>query len=138
MGVISFEGGIPRSFTMPYHKVCTNGSRSSRDRRLPHCRGRHVPGSKRSPLLRREGNETEIRLDPRGSLRLFYQHFNRAVQNGAQPFATGEDGFRSLAVALAALESSKGKRTAVHQHQPYTPLSVPKTLVKASQHENKM
>lgn len=42
------------------------------------------------------------------------RHFNQAVLTGTQPFATGADGLRSLAVALAALESSKsGRRTLV-------------------------
>src|SRR5580692_3059632 len=42
------------------------------------------------------------------------RHFNAAVQGKGTPFATGEDGVRSLAVAAAVLESTKtGQRTAV-------------------------
>jgi 1,5-anhydro-D-fructose reductase (1,5-anhydro-D-mannitol-forming) len=42
------------------------------------------------------------------------RHFNAAVQGKGAPFATGEDGVRSLAVAAAVLESTKtGQRTAV-------------------------
>jgi 1,5-anhydro-D-fructose reductase (1,5-anhydro-D-mannitol-forming) len=42
------------------------------------------------------------------------RHFNTAVQGKGAPFATGEDGVRSLAVAAAVLESTKtGQRTAV-------------------------
>jgi 1,5-anhydro-D-fructose reductase (1,5-anhydro-D-mannitol-forming) len=42
------------------------------------------------------------------------RHFNAAVQGKGQPFATGEDGVRSLAVAVAALESAQtGQRVAV-------------------------
>ena len=42
------------------------------------------------------------------------RHFNDAVQGRGQPFATGEDGIRSLAVGLAVQESAKtGQRTPV-------------------------
>jgi 1,5-anhydro-D-fructose reductase (1,5-anhydro-D-mannitol-forming) len=42
------------------------------------------------------------------------RHFNAAVQGEGMPFASGEDGVRSLAVAAAVLESTKtGQRTAV-------------------------
>jgi 1,5-anhydro-D-fructose reductase (1,5-anhydro-D-mannitol-forming) len=68
-------------------------------------------------VLRRDSEETEIKLDPPEDLYAHsIRHFNQAVLTGAQPFATGTDGLRSLAVALAALESSKsGRRTPV-QH----------------------
>ena len=66
-------------------------------------------------VLRRDSEETEIKLDPPEDLYVHsIRHFNQAVLTGAQPFATGADGLRSLAVALAALESSKsGRRTPV-------------------------
>jgi 1,5-anhydro-D-fructose reductase (1,5-anhydro-D-mannitol-forming) len=42
------------------------------------------------------------------------RHFNAAVQGEGKPFATGEDGLRSLAVATAVLESTRtGRRAAV-------------------------
>jgi 1,5-anhydro-D-fructose reductase (1,5-anhydro-D-mannitol-forming) len=71
-------------------------------------------------LLRQNGKESEIKLEPAEDLYSFCVHkFNQAVRTGAQPFATGEDGLRSLAVALAALESSKtGKRIPVLDGQP--------------------
>jgi 1,5-anhydro-D-fructose reductase (1,5-anhydro-D-mannitol-forming) len=66
-------------------------------------------------VLRRDNEETEIELDPAEDLYAHsIRHFNQAVRTGTQPFATGVDGLRSLAVALAALESSKsGRRTPV-------------------------
>ena len=66
-------------------------------------------------VLRRDSEETEIKLDPPEDLYVHsIRHFNQAVRTGTQPFATGTDGLRSLAVALAALESSKsGRRTPV-------------------------
>jgi 1,5-anhydro-D-fructose reductase (1,5-anhydro-D-mannitol-forming) len=68
-------------------------------------------------VLRRDNGETEIELDPPEGL---YVHcircFNQAVLTGTQPFATGVDGLRSLAVALAAVESAKsGRRTPVQE-----------------------
>jgi 1,5-anhydro-D-fructose reductase (1,5-anhydro-D-mannitol-forming) len=119
MGVIAFEGSILAqfhdAFTIKHAPTGlevhgTEGSLISVDVMSQDPQGRL--------LLRREGKETEIKLDPPEDLYGFcISHFNRAVQNGSQPFATGEDGLRSLAVALAALESSKsGKRTAVYQH----------------------
>jgi 1,5-anhydro-D-fructose reductase (1,5-anhydro-D-mannitol-forming) len=42
------------------------------------------------------------------------RHFNAAVKGQGTPFATGEDGVRSLAVATAVLESTKtGQRVPV-------------------------
>ncbi|MBV8377470.1 MAG: Gfo/Idh/MocA family oxidoreductase [Verrucomicrobia bacterium] len=66
-------------------------------------------------VLRRDNDETEIKLDPPEDLYVHsIRHFNQAVLTGTQPFATGADGFRSLAIALAALESTQsGHRTAV-------------------------
>jgi 1,5-anhydro-D-fructose reductase (1,5-anhydro-D-mannitol-forming) len=66
-------------------------------------------------VLRRDSEETEIKLDPPEDLYVHsIRHFNQAVMTGTQPFATGTDGLRSLAVAVAALESSKsGRRTVV-------------------------
>jgi 1,5-anhydro-D-fructose reductase (1,5-anhydro-D-mannitol-forming) len=59
-------------------------------------------------VLRRESEESQVKLDPPEDLYAHaVRHFNQAVRTGSQPFATGEDGVRSLAVALAALESSK-------------------------------
>jgi 1,5-anhydro-D-fructose reductase (1,5-anhydro-D-mannitol-forming) len=71
-------------------------------------------------VLREENEETEIKLDPPEDLYVHsVRHFNQAVLlAGTQPFATGVDGLRSLAVALAAIESTKnGQRTPV-QEQP--------------------
>jgi 1,5-anhydro-D-fructose reductase (1,5-anhydro-D-mannitol-forming) len=64
-------------------------------------------------VLRRDSEESEIKLDPPEDLYAHaVRHFNQAVRTGTQPFATGEDGVRSLAVVLAALESSKSGRRA--------------------------
>ena len=62
-------------------------------------------------VLRRDSEESEIKLDPPEDLYVHsIRYFNQAVRTGTQPFATGEDGVRSLAVALAAIESAKSGR----------------------------
>ena len=57
----------------------------------------------------RKGDETRtVDLDPPEDLYTrAVRLFNQAVQGEGQPSATGEDGVRSLAVALAVLESTK-------------------------------
>jgi len=116
MGVIHFEGGILAqfhdAFTIKHAPTGfevhgTEGSLIAVDVMTQDPRGRIV--------LRRNGQETEVKLDPPEDLYAFaVHHFNQAVRTGSQPFATGEDGLRSLAVGLAALESSRsGQRTPV-------------------------
>ena len=129
MGVISFEGGIAQfhdAFTIKYAPTGlevhgTEGSLIAVDVMSQDPKGR----------LCSDAKEMRPKLDwiPEDLYAFSISHFNRAVQNGAQPFATGEDGFRSLAVALAALESSKsGNAPRFTSTKPYgTPLSVPKT-----------
>src|SRR5262249_18019110 len=59
-------------------------------------------------FLQRDGKREEIKLDPPENL---YIHavrlFNDAVKGNGQPAATGEDGIRSVAIALAVLESTR-------------------------------
>ena len=116
MGVMHFQGGILAqfhdAFTVRHAPTGlevhgTEGSLFARDVMTQDPRGRIV--------LRRDAEETELKLDPPEDLYAFaVRHFNQAVRTGTQPFATGEDGLRSLAVGLAALESSKsGHRTPV-------------------------
>ncbi len=67
-------------------------------------------------ILRKGDREMEVTLDPPEDLYVFaVRHFNEAVLTGGEPFATGDDGLRSLAVGLAVQESAQtGRRTAVH------------------------
>jgi 1,5-anhydro-D-fructose reductase (1,5-anhydro-D-mannitol-forming) len=67
-------------------------------------------------FLSRNGAVSEVALDEPEDLYVhIVRHFNEAVQGRGQPFATGEDGIRSLAVGLAVQESAKtGQRVAVH------------------------
>ncbi|MBV9672774.1 MAG: Gfo/Idh/MocA family oxidoreductase [Verrucomicrobia bacterium] len=66
-------------------------------------------------VLQKDGKTTEIDVGQAEDLYAHaVRHFNDAVHRKGKPFATGEDGVRSLAVALAVRESANsGKRVAV-------------------------
>jgi 1,5-anhydro-D-fructose reductase (1,5-anhydro-D-mannitol-forming) len=58
--------------------------------------------------LQREDKREELELEPHEDLyRHQVRHFNAAVNGKGNPFTTGEDGVRSLAVAAAVLESTR-------------------------------
>jgi 1,5-anhydro-D-fructose reductase (1,5-anhydro-D-mannitol-forming) len=116
MGVIRFEGNILAqfhdSFTIRHTSTGieihgTEGSLLATDVMTQEPIGRIV--------LRRGTEETEIDTGPAEDLYSFaVRNFNAAVRDDGHPAATGEDGIRSLAVALAAVESIKtGKRTKI-------------------------
>jgi 1,5-anhydro-D-fructose reductase (1,5-anhydro-D-mannitol-forming) len=109
MGVLHFEGDILAqfhdAFTLKHARTGlevhgTDGSLIGIDVMTQEPRGQI--------FLRRDGAETEVQLDPPENLYAFaVRQFNQAVWNGTQPWANGEDGIRSLAVAAAVVESSK-------------------------------
>jgi 1,5-anhydro-D-fructose reductase (1,5-anhydro-D-mannitol-forming) len=116
MGVIRFEGNILAqfhdSFTIRHSSTGfeihgTEGSLLATDVMTQEPVGRII--------LRRGTEQTEVDPGPVEDLYGFaVRHFNAAAQGDGHPAATGEDGIRSLAVALAAVESIKtGKRTKV-------------------------
>jgi len=58
--------------------------------------------------LTKNGATSEVSLGPREDLYVhIIRHFNNAVIGKSQPFVSGQDGIRSLAVGLAVLESTK-------------------------------
>ena len=65
--------------------------------------------------LSKNGTTSEVSLGPREDLYVhIVRHFNNAVRGKGQPFVSGQDGIRSLAVGLAVLESTKtGQRVPV-------------------------
>lgn len=68
----------------------------------------------RDVLLRTAGGERPIPLQPHNLYAHVLALFNTAVRGEGAPSATGEDGIRSLAAALAVVEASRtGQRTAV-------------------------
>jgi len=66
-------------------------------------------------FLSRNGVVSEVALgEPEDLYIHIVRHFHEAVEGRGQPFVTGEDGIRSLAVGLAVEESAKtGQRTPV-------------------------
>lgn len=62
-------------------------------------------------ILKRCGTTTALDVEPRDDLfARTVADFEHAVRNGTPPMVTGEDGIRSLAVALAARESARDRR----------------------------
>lgn len=69
-------------------------------------------------MLKRGSVIEEVNLDSPEDLYIRAVHlFNESVNGNGQPSATGEDGLKSLAVGLAALESSKTGRLVKVRHQ---------------------
>jgi 1,5-anhydro-D-fructose reductase (1,5-anhydro-D-mannitol-forming) len=66
----------------------------------------------------RDGVCKEVDVGPRENLYVHsLRHFNNAIRGQGQPFASGEDGIRSLAVGLAVKEAAKtGRRISVKYH----------------------
>jgi 1,5-anhydro-D-fructose reductase (1,5-anhydro-D-mannitol-forming) len=65
-------------------------------------------------FVRDAGGEREIAVEHEDLYARGLAAFNAAVRGEGQPSATGEDGVRSLATALAVLESARtGRRVAV-------------------------
>ena len=64
--------------------------------------------------LRNAQGETEVPLDHENLYARALRAFVGAIRGEGSPSATGEDGIRSLATALAVLEATRsGRRTAV-------------------------
>ena len=67
-------------------------------------------------FLRNAEGEREIAVEHENLYARSLAAFNAAVRGEGQPSATGEDGVRSLATALAVLESARtGRRVAISQ-----------------------
>ena len=58
-------------------------------------------------VLRRNGEEEEIAVTHENLYKRSVRRFNAAIAGDGEPAATAQDGLRSLAVALAALESAR-------------------------------
>jgi 1,5-anhydro-D-fructose reductase (1,5-anhydro-D-mannitol-forming) len=63
-------------------------------------------------FIRKEETQKEIDPGPHENLYAHQvRHFNAAIRGQGKPFTTGTDGIRSLAVALAVLESAKNGKS---------------------------
>jgi 1,5-anhydro-D-fructose reductase (1,5-anhydro-D-mannitol-forming) len=121
MGVIRFKNGLLAqfhdAFTIPHAYTGfqvhgTEGSLFSEDVMTQEPKGRL--------FIRKEETQQEIDPGPQENLYAHQvRHFNAAVHGQGKPFTTGEDGIRSLAVALAVQESAKtGKCVPVTYQRP--------------------
>ena len=61
----------------------------------------------RTVTLRRDGNEEPVPIEHGNLYERSVARFNAAVRGEGEPAATGEDGVRSLAIALAVREAAK-------------------------------
>jgi 1,5-anhydro-D-fructose reductase (1,5-anhydro-D-mannitol-forming) len=115
MGVLRFDNGVLAQLHDAFtarHAVTglevhgTDGSLYARDVMTQRSVG--------SVVLRRDGVEEAVELgEPENLYERSVRQFVAAVEGGV-PTATGEDGVRSLAIALAARESAAtGKRVAI-------------------------
>jgi predicted dehydrogenase len=65
--------------------------------------------------LRNASGEKELPIEHENLYRRALAAFNSAVRGEGQPSATGEDGVRSLAIALAVLKSARtGEQVEIH------------------------
>jgi 1,5-anhydro-D-fructose reductase (1,5-anhydro-D-mannitol-forming) len=61
-------------------------------------------------VLRTAGGEDVLKLDPENLYTRAIRAFHAAMAGRGEPSATGEDGIRSMALAIAALKSARGGR----------------------------
>jgi 1,5-anhydro-D-fructose reductase (1,5-anhydro-D-mannitol-forming) len=61
--------------------------------------------------IRREGREEDVSVDHENLYERSVRCFNAAIRGEGEPAATGADGVRSLAVALAVREAAETGRT---------------------------
>jgi 1,5-anhydro-D-fructose reductase (1,5-anhydro-D-mannitol-forming) len=111
MGVMRFHGGVLAQFHDAFtarHSVTgfevhgTEGSLYARDVMTQRPVG--------SVVLRRNGGEEAIPIDHENLYERSVRRFNAAVAGDGTPAATGEDGVRSLAVALSVREAAASGR----------------------------
>jgi 1,5-anhydro-D-fructose reductase (1,5-anhydro-D-mannitol-forming) len=112
MGVMRFRDGVIAqfhdAFTAPHAYTGfevhgTEGSLYGRDVMTQRPIG--------TVAIRREGSEAEVPVDHENLYERSVRCFNAAIRGEGKPAATGADGVRSLAVALAVRESARTGRT---------------------------
>jgi 1,5-anhydro-D-fructose reductase (1,5-anhydro-D-mannitol-forming) len=112
MGVMRFRSGaiaqFHDAFTAPHASTGfevhgTEGSLYGRDVMTQRPVG--------TVIIRREGREEEVAIEHENLYERSVRCFNAAVRGEGEPAATGEDGIRSLAVALAVREAAQTGRT---------------------------
>jgi 1,5-anhydro-D-fructose reductase (1,5-anhydro-D-mannitol-forming) len=107
MGVMRFRGGLLAQFhdaftarhaVTGFEVIGTDGALVGRNVMTQRAMG--------TVSLRRDGSEEEVAIEHENLYERSVRRFNAAVRGEGEPAATGEDGYRSLAIALAAKESA--------------------------------
>ena len=108
MGTIRFKSGLLAqfndAFTVKYAGTGFEVHGSHGSLIGANCMTQRAPGE---VLLRHVGGEEQLVLDHENPYQRSVRAFHGAVRGQGAPAATGEDGVRSLAVALAALEAAR-------------------------------
>jgi len=111
MGVLRMGSGLLASYACSFITPCghvgldVNGTDASLS-------VQRLPGHEPTAVLRHRSGQEDIplpRVEPPGQATV--RAFEAAVRGEGEPTASGEDGLRSLAVALASLESARSGRT---------------------------
>jgi 1,5-anhydro-D-fructose reductase (1,5-anhydro-D-mannitol-forming) len=111
MGVLRMRSGLLASYACSFITPCghvgldVNGSDASLS-------VQRLPGQEPTAVLRHRSGQEDIPLpeaEPLGHATV--RDFEAAVRGDGRPSASGEDGLRSLAVALASTESARSGRT---------------------------
>lgn len=111
MGVLRMGSGLLASYACSFVTPCgqvgldVNGTNAS-------LTVQRLPGQERTAVLRHRSGQEDIALpetEPLGQTTV--RDFEAAVRGQGKPTASGEDGLRSLAVALASMESARSGRT---------------------------
>ena len=106
MGVMRFRDGVIAQFHDAFTAPHVYRLRGARDRGFPLRTGCNDSAADRTVTIRREGGEELIPLEHENLYERSVRCFNAAIRGEGEPAASGEDGIRSLAVALAVRESA--------------------------------
>jgi 1,5-anhydro-D-fructose reductase (1,5-anhydro-D-mannitol-forming) len=115
MGVIRFSNGLLAQFHDGFTtKYATTGFEVHGDAGSLIGRDCMTQAPKGEVLLRTSAGEEEVKLDHENLYARSVRLFQEAVQGRGAPSATGEDGVKSLSVAVSALEAARsGAETAI-------------------------
>jgi len=111
MGVLRMGSGLLAAYACSFITPCghvgldVNGTDASLS-------VQRLPGQPPTAVLRHRSGQEDLPLtetEPPGQATV--RHFEAAVRGEGEPTADGEDGLRSLAVALASMESARSGRT---------------------------
>ena len=118
MGVMRFENGVLAQFHDAFTIAHTpTGLQIHGTEGSLHAEDVMTQAPKGRIFIRRGLEQEEIELDKHEDLYTHaVRHFNQAIRGYGTPWATGEDGIRSLAVALAVLESTETRRSVQVQY----------------------